>query len=204
MIINNILGVKTKDTGLRLCATVINGETWEALYDADVRYRYILARHWGIDDDDLPIEPVGINTKPLELDSIIAFIGLNPSTATELKNDNTVSRCIKFAKRWEYTGMVMLNIFAFRSTDPNAMKAAGDPVGQFNTYHLLSAAKKCNRVVCAWGNHGDYMNRGNEIARMLTVNEVEMFCLDVNKTGSPKHPLYCRDDSRLKRYYHDN
>jgi sec-independent protein translocase protein TatC len=35
------------------------------------------------------------------------FIGLNPSTADEVKNDPTVRRCINFAITWGYGGLII-------------------------------------------------------------------------------------------------
>lgn len=69
-------------------------------------YRYTLYREW------------------MPGDKVVQFIGLNPSTADEVKNDPTVTRCINYAKAWGYTGMYMTNIFAFRETDPNEYKTA--------------------------------------------------------------------------------
>ena len=60
---------------------------------------------------------------------MVMFVGLNPSTADETQDDPTIRRCIDFAKRWGYGGLYMLNIFAFRATNPKDMKAAADPVG---------------------------------------------------------------------------
>ena len=53
---------------------------------------------------------------------LILFIGLNPSTADETKNDPTIRRCINFAKDWGYGGVMIANLFAFRSTSPEIMK----------------------------------------------------------------------------------
>lgn len=50
----------------------------------------------------------------------VAFIGLNPSTADEHADDPTIRRCLGFAKRWGYGELVMLNLYALRSTDPPA------------------------------------------------------------------------------------
>ena len=71
-------------------------------------YRYALSRVWAAD-------------KPYAL-----FIGLNPSTADETLDDPTIRRCIDFAKRWGYGGLVMANLFAYRATEPSEMKAATD------------------------------------------------------------------------------
>lgn len=54
----------------------------------------------------------------------VAFIGLNPSTADEQKDDPTVRRCIGFARAWGYDRVEMLNLFAFRAKDPREMYAA--------------------------------------------------------------------------------
>ena len=52
----------------------------------------------------------------------IIFIGLNPSTADERIDDPTIRRCRGFAESWGYGKMYMLNLFAYRSTDPNPLK----------------------------------------------------------------------------------
>lgn len=117
------------------------------------------------------------------------FIGLNPSTADEVKNDPTVTRCINYAKRWGYGGMIMSNIFAYRATDPKVMKAAQGPVGPDNDRWLLKLAKGADLIVAVWGNHGQFMGRGEAVMKLF--NGRELHCLSLNKTGHPKHPLYC-------------
>jgi len=57
----------------------------------------------------------------------VAFIGLNPSTADETKDDPTIRRCVGFARSWGFGFLLMQNLFAFRATDPRVMKAADDP-----------------------------------------------------------------------------
>ena len=84
-------------------------------------YRYALSRVWAAD-------------KPYAL-----FIGLNPSTADETLDDPTIRRCIDFAKRWGYGGLVMANLFAYRATDPAVMKRAAEPVRRA---HLLQQRRR--------------------------------------------------------------
>lgn len=120
----------------------------------------------------------------------VAFIGLNPSTADETKDDPTVRRCVNYAKVWGYGGMLMLNIFAFRATDPKEMKASLDPIGPENEkflrlYHELAAL-----TVACWGTHGAYLSRGAEVVNMLD----HLACFGITKAGHPKHPLYLRAD----------
>ncbi len=147
--------------------------TSSAKFSPDRVHRYALWRTWD------------------ESGKIAMFIGLNPSTADEVKNDPTVTRCINYAKRWGYNGMIMSNIFAFRATDPKVMKAAQDPVGPENDKWLLKLANEANLIVAVWGNHGDFMKRGKAV--MSLFEESELHCLAVNKTGHPKHPLYCNN-----------
>jgi hypothetical protein len=48
-----------------------------------------------------------------------AFVMLNPSTADAVDDDPTIKRCVGFAKRWGCGGIVVANLFAFRSADPD-------------------------------------------------------------------------------------
>jgi hypothetical protein len=132
------------------------------------------------------------------------FIGLNPSTADEVNDDPTVRRCIRFARDWGYGGLVMMNAFAYRATDPRVMKAAFAPVGPDNDYWLLEMAKIRRRqgavIVAAWGNHGIYRNRHQHILNLFQDAGITLHCLGLTKTGQPKHPLYVSADILPKEF----
>lgn len=132
------------------------------------RYRYALWRTWD-------------NTKPFVL-----FIGLNPSTADETSDDPTLVRCINFAKDWGYGGVCMANLFAYRATQPQAMKNASDPIGKDNNKWLKKLSKQAGIVIAAWGNDGTYLGRSYEVQPLIA----GMHCLKINKSGQPAHPLY--------------
>jgi len=138
-------------------------------------WRYWLLRTW---DDTLPA---------------IAYIGLNPSTADEVQNDPTVSRCINFAKSFGCGSMYMLNLFAFRATDPRVMKQARDPIGPVNNVAIKSVSDKCKITVACWGVHGTYLQRDKEVVRLIP----NLWCLGVTKGGHPRHPLYLKSDTQL-------
>ena len=120
------------------------------------------------------------------------FIGLNPSTADEVKNDPTVRRCINFAIAWGYGGLIMTNIFALRSTDPNGLTRIGDPVGPRNDYWLKRSHAQAGVVVAAWGIWGQLQGRGAHVRALLP----KLQCLGTTKGGDPRHPLYLRGDLR--------
>lgn len=125
---------------------------------------------------------------------VVAFIGLNPSTADETLNDPTIRRCIGFARSWGYGEMCMINIFAYRATDPNMMKAQSDPTGPDNDRHLLTTAKEAALVVAAWGTHGVHRERGGKICSQI-LRDIKLHHLGLTKDGHPKHPLYLRADT---------
>lgn len=126
----------------------------------------------------------------------ILFLMLNPSTADELKNDPTVARCIAYARAWGYGGLEVANIFALRSTDPELLYTHADPIGIENDQYIKQALIECDKVVAAWGTHGSFKNRGNDVLKMLKARG-KVYCLKKNKDGYPVHPLYQRADAQL-------
>ena len=133
------------------------------------QYRYTLWREW------------------ISGEGYAMFIGLNPSTADETIDDPTIRRCIAFAKSWGYSALCMTNIFAYRSTDPLAMKAIDEPIGQDNSEHLLECARHASVIVAAWGTHGTHRGRADEVRALLGPR---LHCLKLTKDGHPAHPLY--------------
>lgn len=157
--------------------------TSSATFSADRRYRYTLERSWD-------------ETKPP-----FVVIGLNPSTADETTDDPTIRRCIGFAKREGCGSLLMLNLFGFRATDPNVMRAAKDPIGDANLETIVAETKKAvkqgGKVVCAWGSHGEYRTQGEQVSICL---RVPAFCFGKTKSGQPKHPLYLKANTPLEKY----
>jgi hypothetical protein len=149
-------------------ATVTNG----AVFSKDRRYRYALWRTWEAGD------------------GYVVFIGTNPSTADETTNDPTIRRCVGFAKEWGYQALLMLNLSAYRATDPFLLKYQDDPIGPDNDEVLSRLTADAGMVVAAWGNHGP-VQRVEAVRSLITK---PLWCLGTNKSGSPKHPLYVRQD----------
>lgn len=120
----------------------------------------------------------------------MAFVMLNPSKATEVQNDPTVERCERRARALGYGGFCVTNIFAWRETDPKAMRGAFDPTGPDNDTAILSAAASADQTIAAWGTHGAHLLRGPEVARLLTQAGHRLHHLGLSKAGHPRHPLY--------------
>lgn len=144
-----------------------------ALFSADNVHRYALWRKWN-----------------LELPNAM-FIGLNPSTANDYQNDNTITKIIKVARCNGYGGIYMLNLFSFITPYPE--KLIIDDKEYKNYERLVEYAKKSKAIIFCWGNFKQAQGRANDVIRMFP----EALCLKQNKNGSPKHPLYCKDNSIL-------
>ena len=86
----------------------------------------------------------------------------------------------------------MCNIFAFRATDPVDMRAAADPIGPDNDAAILESARRCDLIVCAWGNHGSYLDRAKAVSGMLRAVGAELRVLKITGDGHPGHPLYLK------------
>lgn len=142
-------------------------------------YRYRLTRRWN-------------TSKPA-----CAFITLNPGTANQFRSDPTIRRCIGYAKAMGYGTLVVGNLFALRSADPECLYEHDDPVGPANDEHLQEIAECVDQVVAAWGPHGCYMDRGREVTELL---DGELVALDVEEDGHPSHPLYLPKDVEPEPY----
>jgi anti-anti-sigma factor len=133
---------------------------------------------------------------------VCVFIGLNPSTADETVNDPTIRRCIRFAYDWGHHELVMLNLFAFRSTSPHVLHQipADLAIGPENDATIMRHARGASRIVLAWGVHGDAWFRDREVVRMLRESRIvlpqTLQCLGLTKDGHPRHPLYVTATTR--------
>lgn len=144
----------------------------EAVFSDCGLYRYSLTRVW---DADAPR---------------VLFIMLNPSKADEIANDPTVERCERRARALGYGAFRVTNIFAWRDTDPKALKRAKHPEGPENKSTLVNSATWANDIVAAWGAHGEHRGQGAKIQAWLRCVDTPVLHLGLTKAGHPRHPLY--------------
>jgi hypothetical protein len=129
----------------------------------------------------------------------VCFVMLNPSTANATDDDPTIRRCIGFAKSWGYTRLDVVNLFAYRATDPRELLTAAAPTGSENNQHIRDVAGSCDAIVCAWGKL-DKQLRHRQSAIMRVLKGRRLHCLEHNKDRSPKHPLYVRAETTLREW----
>ena len=130
-------------------------------------------------------------------DRTVLFVGLNPSTADATTDDPTIRRCIGFARSWGFDWLLMGNVYAFRSRDPNGLMLADDPVGPKNEQTLRRLTRRAELVVAAWGENRLHASAGRLAAWILSLEHTR--CLGENRDGSPKHPLYLRRETGLRK-----
>lgn len=149
----------------------MNSEISGAIFSDCRKYRYDLWRVWD------------------KSKSCVVFIGLNPSTANEIENSPTLNKCVAYAKRFEFGGLHMINLFAYIATNPKDMLIADDPIGIDNNRWI---SQICNNrdTIAVWSNHGKHRNRDVDVKKLIA----NLKCLKINKNGTPAHPLYLSKD----------
>jgi hypothetical protein len=102
-------------------------------------------------------------------------------------------------KLWGFDGAIVVNLFAWRSTDPKVLARVADPIGERNNFEIVGAARECQQIVCAWGNHGSLLSRDLDVLALLRANckDTPIRCLGVNRNGSPEHPARVPYDAQL-------
>jgi len=149
-----------------------------AIFSKCQLYRYMLWRIWDTDRSDLMI------------------VGLNPSTADAQKDDPTIRRCIQFARDLGFGGVYIANLFAYKATLPSNLFKATDPVGPLNNFFLSEFKNLVSTVLVAWGNHGVFLEQNQRVLKLFE----NPYCLKINKSGEPAHPLYLKKSETLKHY----
>jgi hypothetical protein len=166
-----------------------------AIFSDDMKYRYRLWRCW---KPELPRA---------------CFILLNPSTADEIANDPTVERQIRRVERWkdrnatlfgeaaatarEFGSLEVVNVCAWRSSDPSALYEVEDPVGDENGEAIHTACESAldteGIVICGWGTHADKLDAGKYTLHQIlldSLGNMPLCALKLNQDGTPVHPLY--------------
>lgn len=163
-------------------STFSGGQSSGADFSDCGKYRYKLWRTWNVHRDKLVV------------------IMLNPSTADAVQDDPTVRRMINRARAMNLGGLVVLNLFAYRTKSPEDMKRAKDPIGPYNDGFILHAVEGAKMVICGWGVHGGHLSRDWEVLDLLRASDIKMHALGITKDGHPRHPLYIPNAAKPVRF----
>lgn len=141
-------------------------------FSRDRAYRYAL---WRGANNDREFRPY------------IMWIGLNPSTADETRDDATIRRIKRFSLDFGYGTFVMTNLFAWRETKSNELLRVMHPIGEDNDFQLLRLAADASMIIACWGTKGGYL--GRDLAVLRHLRHFPIHCLGLTREGHPKHPL---------------
>lgn len=162
----------------------IGGSISGALFNDDSRsFRYSLWRIW---------EKTG---------DYLLFIGLNPSTASRIKDDPTIRRMVGFAKTWGFGGLYVGNLFSLVSANPDRLTpfVSTEYKDKINDEAIKRMRELSTLVLVGWGGWG--VMAGIRPQQVISLVGEPVYCLNVNKSGEPTHPLYLPSDTKLTRYY---
>lgn len=138
-----------------------------ATFSSCGKYRYTLLRFWDA-------------SKPR-----VVCIGLNPSTTNAQQNDNTIHTLIRVLKRLGYGGVIMMNLFAWISPNPDDLLEVEDPLGDNDTRLRAMAATGFDVIFC-WGSFQQATERIGQVEPIF--GDTRCLCFGHNKNGTPFHP----------------
>jgi hypothetical protein len=141
------------------------------------------------------------------------FVMENPSTAGAYVDDPTIRRCRGFAKRLGCGGLVVVNLWTYRATDPRELARVVRGVWDFDPSHEWASAMRDametttrrDTVIAAWGAHPATIDGGKRAREALDIihgarPDLPVWCLGVTASGAPRHPLRVRADEPLRRF----
>jgi len=173
------------DPGGKVKIPVSSNIKSDAVFSPCGQARFVLTRQWCFE------EPV----------KTIMWIGMNPSIADMFVDDPTVKKEIGFSQRWGFGKYVKTNVTPYRSTDPkNICFKAVNQFAYENLVMILNWAREVDCVVACWGNNTKLVEWANQVYQALLIQKTQIYCLGVNGNGSPKHPLYLKNESKLIKY----
>jgi hypothetical protein len=128
-----------------------------ALYSTEVTpiHRYAFAVWWGDET----------------LGSTVTWVLLNPATGdTDGRPRPILTGCRNRAKRWGYGGLIIVNLFAYRSRDPRRLLSVPPEValGPHNDTIIKKVSSDTAETIAAWGDHGTIVGRDEAVRPLLS------------------------------------
>jgi hypothetical protein len=104
-------------------------------------------------------------------------------------DDPTVQKCWHWARDWKFNSFLMLNVYAYRTSDPKHLWETDNPVGSYNDTYLKAYARASQCVIAAWGRRGTQRERQRcGEAQELLASETDLYCLVPDDDPWPRHP----------------
>ncbi len=135
---------------------------------------------------------------------IIAYFGINPSTADAQQDDSTVRKWIGFTRVNTGRRFIVGNVFGYRATNVSELTEIDDPVGPDNESHLNAIIAEADILVPCWGSRNKLPKSLHEQLTM-TMNLIQqsgksVMVFGLTEGGDPKHPLMLSYDTKLVHF----
>lgn len=132
---------------------------------------------------------------------VIAYFGINPSTADATVEDSTTKKWRGFTVRNGGRKYIAVNPFAFRATNVAELESAADPIGPENDAYISAVIEEADLLVPCWGSRDKLPKalraRLNTLLSMLRKSGKPMRVFGWTKSGDPIHPLMLGYDTQL-------
>ncbi len=156
------------------CSDAARARGW-ARFSPCARYRYLIGR-------------------PLDREGPRGCVCLlNPSDANAERDDPTIRILTQRARHWGWGSYEVVNAFASITSVPRQLGKVADPVGPENDEAIVSAARRADVRVVAWGafDLGRRLPAQSRIEHVLRLLQTlgDIHCLGLTKSGAPIHPL---------------
>ncbi|QEN06267.1 DUF1643 domain-containing protein [Thiospirochaeta perfilievii] len=135
----------------------------------------------------------------------LVCIGVNPSTATPYKLDNTLRVVKSRALSLGYDSWIMINLYPQRATDPNKLHKNIDLKIHRENLKAISELLMGNSydIWVAWGTlieKRKYLKRCLfDLSKILEDNKIYSIG-KISKKGHPHHPLYLRNNLPIEKF----
>jgi hypothetical protein len=142
-----------------------------AILSDDDLYRYKLTRVWNENNPKATV------------------VMLNPSKADMLITDRTVMNVTNYLVESEYGSITIVNLFAFRATDPKHLNQRDNFHESFNNDYLKEAFYDSDIIIVAWVRDKDkYVARKREVEKLLLEYKGKIKCFEDGSGKKLRHP----------------
>lgn len=138
--------------------------------------------------------------------TLVCF-GINPSTAEPNNLDPTLQSVERIARHNGFDSWVMFNVYAKRDTYFDNLHNHRDDEIHRKNLRIIKAFFDSKAQICVWAAWGEHINERKylipcfkDIYNTINTDKVSWLATGVNKSGSPKHPLYQKATSELKQF----
>ncbi len=131
---------------------------------------------------------------------MLLWVLMNPSVANLDHSDTTLIKTGAYARTWGFGGQLIGKVHAYRATKSVDMLKIDDPVGSENDKSILKMAKQSKMIVLAYGRPPKKLSeRGIYVANLLE-KTYDLHYLKLNSDGSPRHPLYLKQNLQPQKF----